>query len=183
MALLLGVDTGGTYTDAAVLDDAAPPAEAVRAKAKALTTRPDLAEGVGEAIRAALARGGVAPGEIALAALSTTLATNALVEGQGEPVGLVAIGFPEAALGRAGLAEALGEDPTIRVAGGHTATGAEAAPFDADGWRAGSTRRWRPPRRRVARCAASPSPACSRCATRRTRSRRGRSCARAPACP
>ncbi len=128
MALLLGVDTGGTYTDAAVLDDAAAPDRAVIAKAKALTTRPDLAAGIGEAIRAALARSGAAPQDIALVSLSTTLATNAL--GQGEPVALVAIGFPEAALRRAGLAEALDEDPAIRIAGGHDAAGGEAAPLD-----------------------------------------------------
>jgi N-methylhydantoinase A/oxoprolinase/acetone carboxylase beta subunit len=42
MAYLLGVDTGGTYTDAVVLDEAT---DSVLASAKALTTRPDLAQG------------------------------------------------------------------------------------------------------------------------------------------
>ena len=46
MAYFLGVDTGGTYTDAVVLDAVA---DVVRGKAKALTTRPDLAPGVGAA--------------------------------------------------------------------------------------------------------------------------------------
>ena len=41
MALSLGIDTGGTYTDAVLYD----PALGVIAAAKALTTRHDLAEG------------------------------------------------------------------------------------------------------------------------------------------
>ena len=80
MAYLLGVDTGGTYTDAVVLDDTK---QRVVASAKALTSRPDLALGVGAAIDAALTKAGVAARDIAMVSLSTTLATNALVEGQG----------------------------------------------------------------------------------------------------
>jgi N-methylhydantoinase A/oxoprolinase/acetone carboxylase beta subunit len=52
MAYLLGVDTGGTYTDAVILNEAT---DAVLASAKALTSRPDLAVGLGAAINAALA--------------------------------------------------------------------------------------------------------------------------------
>lgn len=89
MAVLLGVDTGGTYTDAVLIRDE----RDVIASAKALTTRHDLAIGIGGAVRAVLEQAQVAPGDIALAALSTTLATNALVEGQGGRVGLVYIGF------------------------------------------------------------------------------------------
>ncbi|HAB76667.1 MAG TPA: hydantoinase, partial [Planktomarina temperata] len=79
MTILLGVDTGGTYTDAVLIRDDTD----VIASAKSLTTRTDLALGIGSAVRAVLAEADVAPGEIALASLSTTLATNALVEGQG----------------------------------------------------------------------------------------------------
>ena len=100
MAKLLGVDTGGTYTDAVIFDDKT---GTVIARAKALTTHRDLAEGVGEAMDAAIADAGVSPAEIALASMSTTLATNALVEGHGDAAGLVMIGFDEADLGRAGL--------------------------------------------------------------------------------
>jgi len=46
MAYLLGIDTGGTYTDAVILDEAA---DTVVASAKALTSRPDLSQGVGAA--------------------------------------------------------------------------------------------------------------------------------------
>ncbi len=126
MALLLGVDTGGTYTDAVLLRDE----EAVIASAKALTTRHDLAIGVGAAVRAVLAEAGVQPTEIALASLSTTLATNALVEGQGGRVALIYIGFREKDLATQGLAEALKGDPYVVLEGGHNHAGGEAYPLD-----------------------------------------------------
>jgi len=130
--VLLGVDTGGTYTDAVLLDegrlDQGP--AAVIAKAKRLTTRDDLSRGIGGAIAAAMEAGGVGPGRIAMVSLSTTLATNALVEGNGGRVGLVMIGFDPADALRAGLAEALGRDPMILIRGGHGPMGDEAAPLD-----------------------------------------------------
>ncbi|MGR3761163.1 hydantoinase/oxoprolinase N-terminal domain-containing protein [Roseobacteraceae bacterium NS-SX3] len=127
MALLLGVDTGGTYTDAVLIRDE----KEVVASAKALTTRQDLAIGVGGAIRAVLEQSGAAPEQVSLAALSTTLATNALVEGQGGRVALIYIGFSEGDLDRHGLRDALKGDPALVIAGGHTHAGSEAAPLDA----------------------------------------------------
>lgn len=127
MAYLLGVDTGGTYTDAVVLDEVA---DQVVASAKALTSRPDLAIGVGAAIDAALANAAVDAADIAMVSLSTTLATNALVEGQGGRIAFVAIGFDEAELGRAGLTDALRGDPVIRLVGGHNHAGGEVSPLD-----------------------------------------------------
>lgn len=128
MAMFLGVDTGGTYTDAVLLDDAA---QRVVASAKALTSRPDLALGIGAAIDAVLARAPeVRPQDIGLVSLSTTLATNALVEGQGARAALVLIGFDGAERSRAGLGEALGDDPLIELRGGHTHAGTEAHPLD-----------------------------------------------------
>lgn len=126
MVLALGVDTGGTYTDAVLIRDEAE----VIASAKALTTRHDLAIGVGAAVRAVLAQSGVRPEKVALAALSTTLATNALVEGQGGRVALIYIGFRAADLDRHGLREALKGDPALVLAGGHSHAGSEAAPLD-----------------------------------------------------
>lgn len=134
MTFLLGVDTGGTYTDAVILDEAS---DTVIATAKALTTRPDLAPGVAAAIDAAIAQAAVLPANIAMVSLSTTLATNALVEGQGGRVALISIGFDEADLGRAGLAEAMRRDPVIRLKGGHDHGGAEAAPLDLQALQAG----------------------------------------------
>ncbi|MGB3317019.1 MAG: hydantoinase/oxoprolinase family protein [Albidovulum sp.] len=127
MTYLLGVDTGGTYTDAVVLNEGE---DRVVASAKSLTTRPDLSLGVGRAIDAAIEKAGVKAAEIAMVSLSTTLATNALVEGQGGRVALVFIGFEESELARAGLTEALKGDPVIRLAGGHNHGGGEVAPLD-----------------------------------------------------
>ncbi|MGB5864299.1 MAG: hydantoinase/oxoprolinase family protein [Sulfitobacter sp.] len=132
MALLLGVDTGGTYTDAVIIRDD----HEVVSSAKALTTRQDLAIGVGGAVRAVLAQSGVAAGDIALASLSTTLATNALVEGQGGRVALIYIGFNERDLEKHGLLDALRGDPHVVLAGGHDHAGGEAVPFDEAGLRA-----------------------------------------------
>lgn len=128
MALLLGVDTGGTYTDAVLIRDETE----VIASAKALTTRQDLAIGVGGAVRAVLEQSGALPNEVSLAALSTTLATNALVEGQGGRVALIYIGFSEQDLDRHGLNEALKGDPALILSGGHTHAGSEAKPLDTE---------------------------------------------------
>jgi len=126
MAILLGIDTGGTYTDAVLIRDESE----VIASAKSLTTREDLAIGVGGAVRAVLAQSGVAPADISMAALSTTLATNALVEGQGGRVALIYIGFSAQDLERHGLDTALKGDPVLLLAGGHTHAGSEAAVLD-----------------------------------------------------
>ncbi len=126
MALLLGVDTGGTYTDAVLVRDE----HEVVASAKSLTTRQDLALGIGTAVRAVLDQARVAPEAIAMASLSTTLATNALVEGQGGRVALVYIGFEARDLETHGLAEALRGDPFLVLKGGHSHAGTEVAPLD-----------------------------------------------------
>ncbi|MFN3845321.1 MAG: hydantoinase/oxoprolinase N-terminal domain-containing protein [Paracoccaceae bacterium] len=130
MGYFLGVDTGGTYTDAVIVDEAA---TQVIGKAKALTTRNDLAIGIGGAVDAALAAAGVAAADISLVSLSTTLATNALVEGQGGRVGLVFIGFDAGDEARAGLEDAMKGDPIFRLAGGHGHAGQEFAPLDLAG--------------------------------------------------
>jgi len=126
MSLLLGVDTGGTYTDAVLIRDE----RAVIASAKSLTTRHDLAQGIGAAVRAVLTQAQVGPGDVALASLSTTLATNALVEGQGGRVGLIYIGFDARDLEAHGLHEALRGDPCLVLAGGHNHAGGQAHPLD-----------------------------------------------------
>ncbi|MGJ8543808.1 MAG: hydantoinase/oxoprolinase N-terminal domain-containing protein [Sulfitobacter sp.] len=126
MAFMLGVDTGGTYTDAVLIRDE----QEVIASAKSLTTRHDLAIGVGGAVRAVLEQSGVDPAQISLASLSTTLATNALVEGQGGRTALIYIGFKERDLAAHGLAEALKGDPYLICGGGHNHAGGEAAPLD-----------------------------------------------------
>jgi N-methylhydantoinase A/oxoprolinase/acetone carboxylase beta subunit len=123
----LGIDTGGTYTDAVIFSDA----RGVIAKAKSLTTRHDLSEGIAGAADAALAAAQIDSREIRLVSLSTTLATNALVEGQGQRVALVMIGFGEDDLARDGLGEAARAGPVIFLPGGHDVHGRET-PLEMD---------------------------------------------------
>ncbi|MDI7862997.1 hydantoinase/oxoprolinase family protein [Rhizobiaceae bacterium n13] len=122
---LLGIDTGGTYTDAVLFHED----RGVVAKAKSLTTRHDLAIGISGAVDAVLEVASVPLSAISLVSLSTTLATNALVEGQGGRAGLVMIGFGPEDLKRDGLAESLGADPVIFLPGGHSVHGNET-PLD-----------------------------------------------------
>ena len=90
----LGIDTGGTYTDAVVIDT---DSLEVLAKAKALTTKEDLARGI------IAAMDGIPHETLALAdhvALSTTLATNACVEGKGGRAKLIIVGTTDEILRR-----------------------------------------------------------------------------------
>jgi len=79
----LGIDAGGTYTDAVIYDLVG---QRVVAKAKALTTRWDYAVGIEDALERL---GSSIVGQVQLVSVSTTLATNAIVEGQGQKVGLL----------------------------------------------------------------------------------------------
>jgi len=113
-----------------IVDEAA---DTVIGKAKSLTTRQDLALGIGRAVDAALEGAGIAASDVALVSLSTTLATNALVEGQGGRVALIFIGFDAGDMERGGLTEALKGDPVVLLDGGHTHAGTEAATLDTAG--------------------------------------------------
>jgi N-methylhydantoinase A/oxoprolinase/acetone carboxylase beta subunit len=89
MKIGIGIDTGGTYTDAVLYDF---DSQAILAHAKALTTKEDLAQGIGAALDA-LPKD-LLPGA-ELVSLSTTLATNACVEEKGGRARLVMIGMDE----------------------------------------------------------------------------------------
>ena len=123
--LFLGIDTGGTYTDAVLWVEEAAGKGEILAKAKALTTRHDLSVGISGAADAVLKTSGAEASAIKLVSMSTTLATNALVEGQGGRVALVMIGFSEADASRDGLKAALGSDPVVFCPGGHDVHGNE----------------------------------------------------------
>ncbi|HWR44533.1 hydantoinase/oxoprolinase family protein [Sporomusa sp.] len=87
MSLVLGIDTGGTYTDGVVVELRS---KQILKKAKALTTREDLSIG----IRNCIANLDFEDfKKISVVSLSTTLATNAIVEGRGCEVGLLMIGY------------------------------------------------------------------------------------------
>ena len=132
MTLVIGLDTGGTYTDAALLDAEA---SKVLATGKALTTREDLSIGLGGAISRVLEAFDGNASDVGLVSLSTTLATNAVVEGVGGRVGLVMIGFDRSALERADLARALGQDPVFFIEGGHKPDGTPQSALDMDSLR------------------------------------------------
>ena len=125
MSFILGVDTGGTYTDAVILEDE----ERVIAFSKALTTHSDLSLGIGSAIQKAVKQRNTAPEKISLVSLSTTLATNALVEGQGDRVALVMIGFQDSDLEKHSIFDALKGDPFLVIEGGHNYAGFEKSPL------------------------------------------------------
>ena len=126
MSFILGVDTGGTYTDAVILEDE----ERVIAFSKALTTHSDLSLGIGLAIQKAIKKKNTATEKISLVSLSTTLATNALVEGQGDRVALVMIGFQDSDLEKHSIFDALKGDPFLVIKGGHNYAGFEKSPLE-----------------------------------------------------
>jgi N-methylhydantoinase A/oxoprolinase/acetone carboxylase beta subunit len=132
MRVVLGVDTGGTYTDAALVDHET---GEVLAGAKALTTRHDLSIGIKRAIQAVLDRRAVSPAEVHLVALSTTLATNSIVEGQGRPVGLLLIGYDQDLVRLYKLERRLAAERVVYLRGGHDVLGDEVEPLDEEGTR------------------------------------------------
>lgn len=117
MSYILGIDTGGTYTDGVLLnyDD-----KVVVTKAKAFTTPQNLAIGIKECINNL---GKIDPKQIRMVSLSTTLATNAIVEGRGGKVGLILIGKRKPT----GLLPA---QKTAMVSGGHDLYGIAYSELD-----------------------------------------------------
>ena len=114
----LGIDTGGTYTDAVLFDF---DKGLVVSSAKSITVKEDLSLGIEGAIE------GLPPGllgEIGLVSLSTTLATNACVEGKGGRAILVLIGCDREIVERYGKEYGL---PPVRdivfLDGGHDQQG------------------------------------------------------------
>jgi N-methylhydantoinase A/oxoprolinase/acetone carboxylase beta subunit len=79
----LGIDAGGTYTDTVIYDLGK---GKTLCKSKALTTKWDFTLGIGEAM-AGLDQDKLH--QVEMVSLSTTLATNAIVEGEGQKVGMI----------------------------------------------------------------------------------------------
>jgi N-methylhydantoinase A len=101
MNMLLGVDVGGTFTDAVLAGGGR------LVTAKAPTTPDDQSEGVMAAVGLALERAGATAADVALFAHGMTVATNALLEGRGARTVLVATeGFTDVVeLGRQARAD------------------------------------------------------------------------------
>jgi N-methylhydantoinase A len=103
----IGIDVGGTFTKAALLDDVT---HAIVARASVHTTHDHprgVAAGVVDVFRAVLDQSGIAPTSIVFLAHSTTQATNALLEGDVATVGVFGI---------AGVAAAKLAEPQVKVA-------------------------------------------------------------------
>lgn len=129
----LGVDTGGTYTDAVLMNH---DTGRVLAWGKSLTTYQDLAVGVNRAVDAVLDQPEAPPAEaIKLVGLSTTLATNAIVEGRRARVGLILIGYDASMIQSFKLQDDLAAEDVIFLDGGHNFSGDEQTPLDEIGLR------------------------------------------------
>ncbi len=128
MPILLGIDTGGTYTDAVLLDDE----RGILDAAKSPTTKSDLTIGIEKAVRAVLPVSGV---PIQLVSLSSTLATNAIVEGKGNPACLILIGYDADVLNSEEFKRIQSDNPVVFVKGGHELSGKEREPLDKKGLR------------------------------------------------
>jgi N-methylhydantoinase A/oxoprolinase/acetone carboxylase beta subunit len=117
----LGIDAGGTYTDAVIFDMRS---QRVVSKCKALSTKWNFTVGIAETL------GGLDQmllSRVELVALSTTLATNAIVEGQGQKVGLL-IMPPAGDLDRSEIPY----EPQAVISGRLSITGREISPIDED---------------------------------------------------
>jgi N-methylhydantoinase A/oxoprolinase/acetone carboxylase beta subunit len=123
MSFALGIDTGGTFTDAVLLNAA----RGVVAASKSLTTRFDLAQGISASLdglpQALLA-------QVDLVSLSTTLTTNSVVEGKGAPVCALLVGYDAQQIKTSGLGDLLGLDAIESLAGGHDAGGLPLCALD-----------------------------------------------------
>ena len=143
----IGIDTGGTYTDAVVIkndyhqkpnEDKTIHADNILASVKSLTTHGNLATGISDALAKALSaatettQGEFKVGDVSLVSLSTTLATNALVEGQGSSLGVFTLGFNEGMIERTEIAKAIPDALLLNINGGHVYTGKEQQVLDVD---------------------------------------------------
>lgn len=117
MQYSLGIDAGGTYTDAVILRDSD---SRILDTSKALTTYPNLMTGIRNAIDR------LNPeylSQVKLVSVSTTLSTNTILERTGYPVGLILVGDYT-------IPRELPADYCITVKGGHDSNGDELEPLD-----------------------------------------------------
>lgn len=129
----IGIDVGGTNTDAVILDG-----DRVVAGCKSPTTE-DVSSGIAAALSIVLGQAGVAPAAIEAVMIGTTHFTNAVVERRRLlPVAAIRLGLP-ATRGvppmtdwPADLADTLGRH-TFMLRGGHEFDGREIAPLDEKG--------------------------------------------------
>ncbi|MFP4159395.1 MAG: hydantoinase/oxoprolinase N-terminal domain-containing protein [Desulfobacterales bacterium] len=124
---VVGIDTGGTYTDGVLMDYSS---REVVASGKTLTTREDLASGVISVLKMLSIKD---PSRVQLVGISSTLATNSVAEGKARDVGLILIGYDRELIESFGLGEKLSAQYFEFFSGGHTSQGEEQAPPDIEG--------------------------------------------------
>lgn len=118
---IIGIDTGGTFTDAVLMDKES---GKVVATAKKPTTHYQLAKGTGVALAELSAKTTFAPEQIEAVVVSSTLATNSVVENKGARVAIIVIGYVKQFK--------LPVKAVVFVKGGHTVQGLEEEPLDLD---------------------------------------------------
>lgn len=119
----LGVDTGGTFTDAVIVDL---DNNLIVCKRKSRTTHNNLAIGLYKSVDAVFAASDISPSDISLVGISTTLATNSILEDKGGDVGLILIGWNPMNVVN------FGEKKQIIVKGGCDSHGRPLAPMSND---------------------------------------------------
>jgi N-methylhydantoinase A/oxoprolinase/acetone carboxylase beta subunit len=122
--LVLGIDTGGTYTDAVLLDYES---REVLATHKSLTTKRDFAIGIERVIEGIAIRD---PSEIRMVSVSTTLATNAIAEGKGKRVALLLVGYDPELISSFNLGARFATPNYYFFAGGHDLHGRQKEELD-----------------------------------------------------
>ena len=91
MSLILGFDAGGTFTDSVIFNSVS---KKVISEGKALTTNHDLSKGIKNSIEISLDKISLNDQKnIKLVVVSSTLATNSVVNSTGCRVGLILVGF------------------------------------------------------------------------------------------
>lgn len=125
--LVLGIDTGGTFTDGVLMDYAR---RKVLATSKTPTTPHDLKACILAALDDLLIED---LGRIGLVAISTTLATNAIVEEKGRPVGLMLLGYDPELVARFRFDRRFATNHLAYLKGGHDLHGREKTALDRDG--------------------------------------------------
>ena len=123
--LVVGIDVGGTNTDG-VLYDAGN--DEIQSTVKIPTDHSDYGSCVGDALRAVTKC--AKPNEIISLNISTTLATNAILEGNGAPIALVLIGFGDFPHIEREVLAAVKPAALLRCSGGHNGWGRERNHLD-----------------------------------------------------
>lgn len=125
--LVLGIDTGGTYTDGVLLDYYS---RRVLASHKSLTTRRDFAIGIESVIEGIHIQD---PSAVKMVSISTTLATNAIAEGKGKRVALFLVGYDPELIASFKMENHFATPHYYYFAGGHDLYGREKAELDLQG--------------------------------------------------